>query len=652
MKKTLLFALAMGVVCMSFAQSVRKEAVSTKAPNIEVLPEVPKTISSVITDVDDRESFQKSTESGAATFIPIGNTGNAYGFYGNPRTYLWAEPLINSVAFTHRMIGGTEIEGNSRVSYDVSTDGGLNWETNVQVYTPLGPDPGTGYPLAAGRYPQGAIINPEGNTNPDNAYYSYFIAALDGSNGSAVGWGGYGMGSNVLTDTEEPSPTQVNVTSEDGYFRLIPDAYTVTQQGVAWYFEPSLEDIAGTYTYTGELIIGRGVINDSKEVQFTEELYEFLDAEDGINDTKIAFAADGMTGYICVMSDAVSDPVPYTSYHPILLKTTDGGETWGDPIHVQLGGEDGIESIKNYFPDSALWSAGYEIDVDRDEVYYNMGFTVDMITDHNGNPYITGLITIGSEDGWFPNEGLMATWNLYSKDGGETWDADALYDNIWFEADVGAITTNNRPYVSSTWDGHYLFFSWLDSEIDVAVANDRPNIYVIGYDTEDEWYSEVENVTYFSQAWNRAFYGSQSYYVFQGEETDGMYSVEIPFVFTEFSAPGDDTQPCDFWYIKGYTMDVPVDVPEIDANAIQFSVAQNSPNPATSSTEILVNGRTDLPIELTVSNMLGQIVYRDGRDSRAQSHSFRVNVSDFDAGIYLYTVKVGDQAVTKKMLVE
>ena len=50
--------------------------------------------------------------------------------------------------------------------------------------------------------------------------------------------------------------------------------------------------------------------------------------------------------------------------------------------------------------------------------------------------------------------------------------------------------------------------------------------------------------------------------------------------------------------------------------------------------------------------MLGQQVYKDGLNSRSHAHSFSVNVSDFNPGIYLYTVKIGDQSITKKMLVE
>ena len=204
--------------------------------------------------------------------------------------------------------------------------------------------------------------------------------------------------------------------------------------------------------------------------------------------------------------------------------------------------EGGLEAIKNYWPDSAYWAAGYDIDpLNRDEVYYNMGFQVDIAVSGAGNLYITGVIAIGDPDGWYPNEGQMATWNLYTKDGGETWNADPLYDNIWLQGDIGAIVQYNRPYISTTYDGHYMFFSWLDSEIDVATQNDRPNVYVIGYDVEDNTYSEVFNVTYFTQAWNQAFYGSQSYYVFGGfEPMDDMYTFEIPFVYTEFTVPGDD----------------------------------------------------------------------------------------------------------------
>ena len=611
--------------------------------------EPPASSVSTVVGTETDDSFTTTQSGRDITFIKIGSAGNAYGFYSDPRTYVWADPMVNSVVFTHRMLGGTEQEGNSRIAYDVSTDGGANWTDNVHVYSPLGPDPGTGYPLAAGRYPQGGILNPEGNTDPANAFYTYFICTLDNSNNN---WGGYAYGLNPLTATDPSAPTQTNLTSENGYFRLIPDAFTITPQGVAWYVDGNYPYDGANYNYDGNLILGRGELNgDGDDIVYEEQLYSFLEAGDGINDSKIAFAADGQTGYICIMSDKASDPVPFTSYHPVLLKTADGGESWSDPIDVQLGGADGIESVKSYFPDSAIINAGYDPGFNRDEVYYNMGFQVDLIVDENGNPYITGVIAIGNADGWFPNQGQMATWNVYSTDGGTTWDADALYDNIWLQGDIGAIVQYNRPYVSSTYDGHYLFFSWLDSDLDVAEQNDRPNIYVIGYDVEDHVYSDVFNVTLFTQAWNRAFYGSQSQYVFS-EQNGDMITSTIPFVYEEFTVPGDDTQPCDFWYIDGYTLDMPVGTNEINADINDVAVSQNQPNPASNMTKIMVTGKTSQPIQLTVSNMLGQVVYTDQEQSSALVHVFNLNVSDFDSGIYLYTVKIGNKTTTKKMMVE
>ncbi len=428
---------------------------------------------------------------------------------------------------------------------------------------------------------------------------------------------------------------------------------TVTQDGIVWYTEPSTDFTSGASEYTGEIIIGRGEIIDG-EIVFEEELYPFLEALDAFNDSKMAFAPDGQTGYMVFMSDVVSDPVPYTSYHPVLLKTTDGGETWSDPIHVQFGGVDGIESIKYYWSDEILESIdAYGPGFDRDEVYYNMGFSVDIIVDGQGNPHITGILAIGTEDGWYPGEGTMATWHVFSNDGGDTWDANALYDNIFFDGDIGGLGMWNRPYAASTYDGHYLFFSWIDTDLEGAEGNTNPNIFVVGYDSEDGTYSdEVDNVTELSLYWFSAFYGTGSQYVFaelNGDET--MWDCEIPFVFTEYTVPGDPASEMNFYYIDGYTMPMPVGVNNVE-EAANFSVAQNSPNPATNLTSVLVTTETAGTINFSISNVLGQVIHKESVENKALAHTFEFNVSNFDSGIYFYTVEIGNKAVTKKMLVK
>ncbi len=642
MKKLLLFVLAFGIGFASVAQT-KHVLRSNVAPKADVLMEnAPKSAATSISS--ETPTIKTGQIKGVdAAYIPIGVSGNAYGLYGNPRTYLWADPNVNSVTFSHRMTGGVEVEGNSRFAYDVSTDGGSTWTNNVHVYSPTGPGPQ--YPQDAGRYPQGAIINPNGNTDPANAFFTYFGPTLDNSNGN---WGGYCYGSNPLTATDPSTPSQVNLTSGGDVWRLIPNAYTVTTKGEAWYIDGNYE--GADYIYNGTMILGRGGIEDG-ELAMTETYFDMLANADGINDIKIAFGPDGMTGYIVVMTDAVSDPTPYTSYHPILLKTTDGGDTWSDPIDVQFGGVDGIESIKYYWSDEILESIDiYGPGFNRDEVYYNMGFSVDIIVDGQGNPHLTGILAIGSEDGWYPGEGTMATWHVYSPDGGSTWDATALYDNIFFDGDIGGLGIWNRPYAASTYDGHYLFFSWIDTDLDGAEANTNPNIFVVGYDSEDHFYTEVDNVTELSLYWFSAFYGSMSQYVFAEKDAD-VWHCEIPFMFTEYTVPGDPAAEMNFYYIDGYTIDMPVGISNNEAIA-NFSVAQNSPNPAVNTTSILVTAESTGVINLKVSNILGQIVESQSVSTSALAHTFSVDVSNLDSGIYFYTVEIGNSSVTKKMLVK
>ena len=645
MKKLLLTVLAFAIGLSSFSQT--KHVVrSTKAPSTELLMERAPQQSARTIMAKEKPVAKTETINGiSATYIPIGQAGNAYGFYINPRTYLWADDNLNSVVFTHRMIGGTEVDGNSRVSYDVSTDGGSTWETNTQVYTPLGPGPQ--YPEAAGRYPQGGIINPEGNTDPANAHYAYFIATIINTNDI---WGGYAYGSNALTETDPSNPSQVNLGFEPGYYRTVPDAFTITQQAVAWYVEPSVDLSSGSGEYTGDLILGRGEM-DGGEVVYEEELMGFLAPLDGMNDSKIAFAPDGQTGYILIMSDSESDPQPYTSYHPILLKTTDGGDSWGDPIHVQLGGEDGNETLKNYWSDEVMeevYGAGYN----RDEIYYNMGFQCDIIVDGKGNPHVTGIIALGTEEGWYPGEGTMATWHVYSDDGGDTWVMDPLYNNIFLDGLPAGLVMYNRPYAASTMDGHYLFFSWIDTDLDGAEENTNPNIFVTGYDSEDHTYNEggVQNVTALSLYWFSAFYGSQSQYVFAEEDGD-IWDCEIPFVFTEYTVPGDPAAEMNFYYIKDYHMPMPVGIDRHEGLA-DFVVSQNSPNPAVNRTSILVTTEAAGVINLSVNNILGQVVHQESVNNSALAHTFNVNVSNLESGIYFYTVEIGESSITKKMLVK
>lgn len=81
-----------------------------------------------------------------------------------------------------------------------------------------------------------------------------------------------------------------------------------------------------------------------------------------------------------------------------------------------------------------------------------------------------------------------------------------------------------------------------------------------------------------------------------------------------------------------------------------LTVSQNRPNPAINMTKIDVKVPKG-KVEMIVTNTLGQTVYHSEKISNGSLMSFSINVSDFTKGVYFYTVKYGENSVTKKMIV-
>ena len=83
-----------------------------------------------------------------------------------------------------------------------------------------------------------------------------------------------------------------------------------------------------------------------------------------------------------------------------------------------------------------------------------------------------------------------------------------------------------------------------------------------------------------------------------------------------------------------------------------FSVSQNTPNPANNSTSIMVETEITGIISLSISNLLGQIVHHESVVNSMPYHAFNVNISNLDSGIYFYTIEIGNNSATKRMIVQ
>ena len=609
------------------------EETSTKSNNVPVAVELPEVV--IPNDVN------------IVTQIPIGTSANAYGFYVDSRTAsVWVDNSLNTVTFTHRQA----VPSGNHLGYDISTNGGLTWENNITTY-----DPAIGGSNA--RYPQGGIINPEGNTDPVNAIHTYVGALLDGSQGTADSWGGIAVGTAPFAPGASMWQDAWASTPDQKWF--LPSAFHVTQQGVV-YFVDELTDWDGTTSsYAGSITIGKGIYDESTgEVNYTFQSIEVpVNSDDGINDIEIAFAPDGQNGYISLLTN-LEDVLPYTSYHPVLYKTTDGGETWSDVIEVQLGGADGLAAIQEALSDEALEVLFPDGVPPRDQIAYYIGYTHDLLVDAWGNPHISGTILKADIDaGTFSaGTGFMTNFHIWSTDGGNSWQAFKLADLIKFEGTLGDVSHHNRPQISSTWDGSIVFFSWLDSDIEDADDNSRPDIYFrefFPYMGENGTHGEeIVNVTLFSAAMWTANWATMPYYVFSENIGENSVKCTIPWVYQKLTDQ-DPTVPVQFFYIPDFTKTYTITGTSDKMENALATVSQNYPNPFSNETLISVSLVKSSNVKLEVYNITGQkVMIKDFGYKTAGSFTMQISADELPTGVYFYTVEAGATKVTRKMIVQ
>lgn len=635
---------------LQFHDNLRKERAPERNYLIESSVQPEKTIQNQTVLPDNKKGVA------VVDVVEMGGAANGFGMLGVRRN-LWIDEDINSVSFVHRM---EDPPGSGFLAYDYSTDGGVSFEVNNQVYDPEV----TGFSNA--RYPMGGIYNPEGNTDPSSAVFGYFAATLEGSNDI---WGGYGCGAHQFSTMEEP--TQNAFSTQGDFLQGVPAAFTITTQGLAIAADPA--KVGSTTPYTDNMILTYGMYDsDLGDFDWMQELIEMPAGGEDINgveanvaDVKVAFSPDGQIGYVAYLSnDGEGGDVNLGCYYPILYKTTDGGANWDGPISVPLAGPDGLPWVKNYLTDEIIAQIFEEPLPDRDEIPYTSAFEFDLAVDAYGNPHMVFDVGVGSQEwsiitsygGNELVEGCVSMMHVFSNNGGEEWWADTLHLVNTFRGEFPytggtPVAEDNRPYVASTMDGKKLFFSWIDTNLEGVVDNTQPDIFCKGYDIDNNSYSETYNVTTFSAAMWSSYMATGSKYAF--DHGDGTY--EIPFAYQAIN-PQELIEPVTFWYVDNFiltdddlNMYTGVDIPEKES----FYVSQNYPNPAAYTTRVSIHLDRVAEVDYRIYNLLGKEVWK-GSVFRGHSGNNEISfdVSDLATGIYMYEIRVDDHSITRKMIVE
>jgi hypothetical protein len=137
---------------------------------------------------------------------------------------------------------------------------------------------------------------------------------------------------------------------------------------------------------------------------------------------------------------------------------------------------------------------------------------------------------------------------------------------------------------------------------------------------------------------------------------EGDYSIPTIQGITpgEFSSNGNAAaDPITINYITG--IDFPnlcyVGVSGLDLKEGAF-VTQNTPNPFNGTTTISISTETAAPVMVEVSNIMGQTIYTVNGGVVNGTKEITLTSNDMEAGVYFYTVTVGNESITKKMVVK
>ena len=469
-----------------------------------------------------------------------------------------------------------------------------------------------------------------------------------------------------------PADTMSNVlfsSPEDSIFLHTPLGYVMTRTGETWITDFSQDWSTGSMQYLDKISVAHCTWNNSTE-EFEYELLALSHhtAYEGRPvDTKVAFSPDGQTGYIAVLTDDGS--VPFStgrSFYFVLWKTTDAGQTWGNPVPVPIAGPDGIDEVKNFLSDNELEELFGSPIPHRDSIEYTTAFDFDLHVDAFGFPHIAVIIGVTGEDAYSIVTGqsihsfymFAAAFILQTYDN-ENWIGAELGRLKTFRGYFGDITVDNRIQIASNWEGTKMFTSWLDTDLSGVMDNQQPDIMCRGYDVmtnmttcNEQWEEKPFNVTEFSGAMWQAYFFVSSHYVF--EEYSDVWT--IPFAYQDMN-PADPSEPVQYKYICDFEIDPTdfcrVSMDEKKNTSSEFQLTQNHPNPASTHTSFYIQLKQPELINIEVLNLMGQKVLQLPVEKYpAGSHPVILDVSSLEAGVYFYTVSSGDETHARKIVVE
>jgi hypothetical protein len=616
---------------------------------------------------------------------------------------------LNAVSFIHRKSSSyTAFPANNSgvIVAQVSTNWGTSFDSTC-LYSDAS---------IVGRYPQGGIYNPPGNTNIANAYAVGSGPTTDGGSN----WMGNFFASKQLgganynyTASAVPGAMQVMSNQSATYAasvggpQLFSYGYASTDDGIqhaaAPIFATQQTDMrgariakgvftAGVFTWTFDSIVPPSLL----KTDGTRNLW---------TRPQMAWNEAGTVGYVLFIGALNTATASNRGYQPIVYKTTNSGATWAlintidfnsvamAPIKAKIATVNTNTALEIPFFNVG---EGYDCTVDannklhivstiigtarahEDSLLYSYNFT----TSINPNDAYSWSHTPGDRPYLydFLGDGTSAwtykTIDSLSSEGPSFSAADpataGFAENPWDANPTNKIQIDSRIQLSRTPNGQFITYSWAESDSNVTNGakkwNNLPNIKTRLMDVTTGSVSATEiNVSKVAvgQGTNNPNVANRATLHYIGATsgaattatTVGSYTVEIktPFTVTN-SNPYSQTTNNTTWYSTNTLSYVFTGTTSVgvkeNSNTNSASNSIIYPNPTKDNAVLAIDVKENSTVTVAIYNLVGALVKTVTANAVVGANTINLELTNLTSGVYLANVKVGNSVSTKKLIIE
>lgn len=639
-------------------------------------------------------------------FNPFSGSSNVYGLLSNAAKPLQYDDNINTVSFIHRKSAtyvGAPADNSGVIVAMISNNWGTSWDSTCIYSDAINP----------GRYPQGGIYNPVGNTNIANAYVVGSGPAINGGNWSGSWYASKQLatpGSTLYNNTASSVPNAMQLFSNSsptyaanqGKQDFAQYGFTSTDDGVVRSLAQIANDInASQFDLRGAQLV-KGVFTAGVFVWTTDSfippvIVQPTSLEKGMSGNLYqAWNEAGTIGYVVFIGSRSGQTNSNLGWQPIVYKTTNSGSSWALLSGIDFNNSTYQCLLSHLDP---VWSnASLRIP------FFNVNEGVDCAVDANGKLHIaTTIASTASQDldslssvtghtsedyTWNHTPGKRPYLYDFSTDGTSGWSyftVDSLgseapssvaggpgfNDNPW-DDDGGKITSDSRIQLSRTPDGQYLVYTWAESDSNVTTGvkkwNTLPNIKARLLKTSTNQLSTTEinvskpiagNGILNPNVANRAMLHYTSTKSSTANVTTGTTDLTVPITVCNSNPYSQLTNNVHYFsaakltftntYVSSTACSGTVGFKELSNENSSFGLM---PNPASGNCLLQINSNDIKKLEISLINYLGQIIKKQIETTTIGENNISIDLSDVNKGVYFVTLKQNGNITTKKLIVD